>query len=328
MNSNITAKPSLSNIQKLLKIEEESDIDISYTPSVTHIESSPYVNDIGDYRREDVDGLLGSKNIEELGRNFQLLFTFSDYKPIILHESPEVGCQKCDETASVLLYLRKDLHIDKSIISDILIGVCKKSADKNDRVCEDKINSALDQLLYIFDFGNNVTPEKICTLRMGPTCHNQFKYLNWTISIPDKPVTVPKKIAQQNDRNLRVLQLSDLHLDPLYTPGARSKCGEPICCQIDQMPVNPDEETCGIWGDYEEADTPRKTFEDVLRQTRTHKDIDFVYFTGDMVGHRTWSWGKNESSIIEKEVMERLMENFDVPVLFVLGNHDSFPYNL
>ncbi|KAK9891855.1 hypothetical protein WA026_017343 [Henosepilachna vigintioctopunctata] len=40
-NSNITAKPSLSNIQKLIKIEEESDTDISYTPSVTHRESSP-----------------------------------------------------------------------------------------------------------------------------------------------------------------------------------------------------------------------------------------------------------------------------------------------
>ncbi|XP_047021860.1 uncharacterized protein LOC124631486 [Helicoverpa zea] len=41
IKSNITAKPSTSNVQKLLKKEEESDSDISYTPSVTHRDSSP-----------------------------------------------------------------------------------------------------------------------------------------------------------------------------------------------------------------------------------------------------------------------------------------------
>ncbi|XP_047034147.1 uncharacterized protein LOC124640422 [Helicoverpa zea] len=41
IKSNIAAKPSISNVQKLLKKHEESDSDISYTPSVTHRDTSP-----------------------------------------------------------------------------------------------------------------------------------------------------------------------------------------------------------------------------------------------------------------------------------------------
>ena len=33
-----------------------------------------------------------------------------------------------------------------------------------------------------------------------------------------------------------VLHITDIHYDPLYTPGLSNDCGEPLCCRIPNKP--------------------------------------------------------------------------------------------
>jgi len=55
---------------------------------------------------------------------------------------------------------------------------------------------------------------------------------------------------------LKVLQITDIHFDPYFSPGARTDCGEPVCCRSNNGPGTTFHSMAGIWGDYTECDTP------------------------------------------------------------------------
>ncbi|KAL3286067.1 hypothetical protein HHI36_000580 [Cryptolaemus montrouzieri] len=260
---------------------------------------------------------------ENFTRNFLLFFAQDDDEPIIPRAELDFDCHLCDEAVSTLLYFRKNLCLQKEIILNIFILGCEALSYNDHRVCVGKINSTLDQFLYIIDNAIDLTPQKICALKLIRVCQNQLDFFNWTIPIPEKPNKLKEKIAS-NDKNLRILQLSDPHVDVLYTPGARADCGETVCCQFDQKVTNKSQKSCGVWGEYSHSDIPKRTFFEALRHSKLQENIDFVYFTGDSSGHRTWSWNTEDNSAVDREVMSALVKNFDVPVFFVLGNHDPF----
>lgn len=69
---------------------------------------------------------------------------------------------------------------------------------------------------------------------------------------------------------IRVLQISDIHLDPLYKEGATNKCGEPLCCRKNDPILGPGK-GAGKYGDYS-CDTPLITLESMLKHINdTHE---------------------------------------------------------
>jgi hypothetical protein len=68
-------------------------------------------------------------------------------------------------------------------------------------------------------------------------------------SRPRQPPVKPPVPPSPSSPRLRVLHISDLHYDPLYTPGLSSQCGEPLCCRPPNGPgVAP--HIAGYWGDF------------------------------------------------------------------------------
>lgn len=51
------------------------------------------------------------------------------------------------------------------------------------------------------DNGQDVTAPKICSLIVGPTCHDQFEFFNWTIDVPPKPTKIAEKVSQSNRKS-------------------------------------------------------------------------------------------------------------------------------
>lgn len=62
---------------------------------------------------------------------------------------------------------------------------------------------------------------------------------------------------------LKILHISDIHLDPGYTVGSNANCDEPICCQPGSVPEK-EEDVAGYWGDYRGCDTSNWAFIDAL----------------------------------------------------------------
>ncbi|XP_044748363.1 sphingomyelin phosphodiesterase-like [Coccinella septempunctata] len=239
--------------------------------------------------------------------------------------SSVVTCTLCDELANSIISLKK-IHTPDIFLKNIITKTCKTFKVEDDRVCNGLLGPIIDVIFYIIENGKNVTGPKLCSLLLGPTCHNQFDYFNWTVDVPPKPEVIPRKVISGDDK-IRILHLTDMHIDPRYTPGSNAVCGETLCCQDDQGIPENSEDACGVWGDYRSADTPMKLLEETLRHAKA-QNVDYVYSTGDIIPHRVWSTSRESNSELELEIMDLLRDSFDVPVLFVLGNHEPHPMNM
>lgn len=72
----------------------------------------------------------------------------------------------------------------------------------------------------------------------------------------------------------QVVQITDIHFDPYFSPGTRSDCGEPVCCRNVNGPASTLASMAGIWGDYTDCDTPYFTIDAALKQvSNAHPDV-------------------------------------------------------
>lgn len=68
------------------------------------------------------------------------------------------------------------------------------------------------------------------------------------------------KLYDEFDRNekmnktkepIKMVLMSDLHVDYDYTPGMSNNCGKFLCCQSDSGLPTKESEAAGKWGDYQ-----------------------------------------------------------------------------
>ncbi|PFH58054.1 hypothetical protein XA68_14224 [Ophiocordyceps unilateralis] len=124
---------------------------------------------------------------------------------------------------------------------------------------------------------------------------------------------------------IQVVHFSDIHIDPLYLPGANTDCGKPICCS--DKPGNNDS-PAGLFGDHD-CDVPHtleKSMYDAIRTVAPN--AAFAIFTGDIVDHAVWdtSARHNKKSIRNAyDVMRSQLGN--LTVFAIAGNHEAHPVN-
>ncbi|XP_045479749.1 sphingomyelin phosphodiesterase-like [Harmonia axyridis] len=264
-----------------------------------------------------------SQYMKNISKNHQIDISFFK-EPSIENLSAEITCDVCDGFIESVITLRK-LNTSDATMKSLIKRICSTFHIQDQQVCDGLLGPMLDVIFYIMDNGKNVTGPKLCSLLLGPTCHNQFEFYNWTISVPPKPAVIPKKIS--GAEKVRILHLTDMHVDPRYTSGSKAVCDQTLCCQDDQGKPENSTAGCGVWGDYKNADTPMKLLEETLRHLKTEK-FDYVYSTGDIIPHRIWSTSREGNAALELKVMKLLRDSFQVPILFVLGNHEPHPLNM
>lgn len=60
-----------------------------------------------------------------------------------------------------------------------------------------------------------------------------------------------------------------------------------------------------------------------------HTNIDYVYFTGDIIDHFGWATSREKNVATIKKVNDLLKTTFpNTPIYWILGNHESHPANL
>lgn len=139
------------------------------------------------------------------------------------------------------------------------------------------------QLLCAFMFG-------ICTLPAPPTLDLQTLFKNKT----QKPE--PRILKPMTKEPLKVLHISDYHLDLRYVVGSEANCTglEPVCCRV--FPYTnisaPISQPASLFGNYL-CDTPEALATSVFRAVPKvtgyeWDDFSFGIFTGDLVSHDLW----------------------------------------
>ena len=124
---------------------------------------------------------------------------------------------------------------------------------------------------------------------------------------------------------IRILQLTDIHLDHRYQEGAATDCGMIICCRegVDGSG------RAGKYGDYS-CDLPVATLESLTHHLR-HLDPqpDFVIYTGDTPTHDIWNKTLGEQIGSTHFLVDFLSANLPGLTIYpTMGNHETFPDNL
>jgi sphingomyelin phosphodiesterase len=150
---------------------------------------------------------------------------------------------------------------------------------------------------------------------------------NATFETPKPPVQ-PYPSPAESDESFFFLHLSDIHIDPEYTPGLATDCGEPICCR----PPNPigkyANNTAGIWGDYN-CDSPAKLYTHALNFIQQKfPNLSMAIVTGDLPAHNFWEVSREQAKSVEDSIADEFYTRFpNIPFYAAVGNHESVPAN-
>jgi hypothetical protein len=108
----------------------------------------------------------------------------------------------------------------------------------------------------------------------------------------------PRELVPIKKTPLKVLHISDYHLDLRYVVGSEANCPGQVCCRV--FPYTnvsvPIKEPASLFGNYL-CDTPEPLATSVFRSVPKvtgykWKDFSFGIFTGDLVSHDIWELTK------------------------------------
>jgi sphingomyelin phosphodiesterase len=138
------------------------------------------------------------------------------------------------------------------------------------------------------------------------------------------------KADPKERKAVRVMHLSDIHLDFDYVEGTNKNCNEPVCCRTHVgLPPTP-EDAAGKYGSLADCDLPVITAHmafDYMRDLDVQPDL--IFWTGDNTAHDIWNQSVKENVEYTVKISEWLQTHLDgVPVFPVPGNHEFYPVNV
>ncbi|XP_076750001.1 sphingomyelin phosphodiesterase 1 [Xylocopa sonorina] len=291
--------------------------------NVKDIDVSLLSNEIELWTKSDYETELFLEMIETLSIPTEL--QNSDWKSFEAEYSAAI-CTICRATLQTYINLRRNGASEESIKSK-LIKLCTILNIQTKRVCSGVIELNLPIILYIVDSRPNLDAATMC----GVVLESKFCPLNnpdfeWSIDIENN--SIPTIVEKEAREEMKVVQLSDLHYDPLYEPDGNSNCGEPVCCRVGQNKTDVTS-LAGYWGDYKSCDTPWHAIIDAFKHIKdTHQDIDFIYFTGDVIDHGVWETSKEGNIRSLVKLYDKVHDTFaNITIYPVLGNHEPNPLN-
>jgi len=198
-------------------------------------------------------------------------------------------------------------------------------------VCEGMVHNYGYQVEYIVQHMADPSAELFCGVFVGGDCGDQEGVNGWVVDIPElpeKPAVMKPENPDETISELKVLQITDVHLDLSYLPGSPVDCGLPCCCLSSTGLAEAGQDSAGYWGDYS-CDLPGNTFQDMVRHVaEAHTDLDYVIYTGDSPAHDVWlqTTDKNlEHQVFVLDTIDHYLPG--IPVYLTLGNHEGFPVN-
>ena len=147
--------------------------------------------------------------------------------------------------------------------------------------------------------------------------------------VKGKPNKQKEKI-QENGEKLKVLQLTDIHLDLEYAKNSPAKCKYPLCCRnYTNSEIRDGDPLCGKYGYEGKSDIGIELFDSFIEDI-SNKDIDFIIWTGDNAPHDVWSDNQELVYYTSGLIRDKLNEKFrnkdkKIPIFYCLGNHEKYP---
>jgi sphingomyelin phosphodiesterase len=141
---------------------------------------------------------------------------------------------------------------------------------------------------------------------------------DWRVPLPPDQASPPVRPAPSGKEPIRIVHLSDIHIDPDYMPGATTECKRPdLCCRVPSKMLDKGKKyhPAGTFGHPRKCDTPHALEKSMYEAIASHvPDAKFAIFTGGILPRNVW----NSSA----ESTEH-QSNPGLPCLFPLQNRES-----
>ncbi|KZT61483.1 putative sphingomyelin phosphodiesterase [Calocera cornea HHB12733] len=225
-------------------------------------------------------------------------------------------------------------------VPGVLIELCNMYGYSSYGTCAENFGTTSDgdiatQILALADVTGQ-DGEYLCSLFINYSCDlPAANPLNMTgyFSTP-KPSTAVA--PPQSGERIRVLHISDFHLDPRYATASEAACSQYLCCRSYAAATKSPNTTvlpAPRYGAYQ-CDTPYDlagvaigAIPELAGAGPSGKEFDFAIFTGDLVSHDNDN--QLSHAYVEYEeisVFSMLKSALGGSQLFAaLGNHDSWP---
>ncbi|KAL5285332.1 hypothetical protein ACFFRR_007199 [Megaselia abdita] len=244
-----------------------------------------------------------------------------------------ITCTLCRSTMNVMVRSIRNDELERDEYLNFVLYVCTVFNLYTLEVCQGSFDLHFPIIEHVIK-STNITSRDICGVMLQASfCSiNTSPSFSFSVEI-DKTLEEATEhknlIAEPSSEDIHVLQLTDIHYDPLYVAGSLAACDEPMCCRREAGNVEDKSLQAGYWTDYRDCDTPRWMIADSFQAiNEQHKNLDYIYFTGDVVDHAVWSTSYDyiKDSLLDQYKL--LHSSFPNHQLFpCIGNHESQPLN-
>ena len=256
-------------------------------------------------------------------------------KGVIASTSFDSNCSKCVAALSVA---KEAAWLAPTLVPDAMVSLCNDTGLHSASTCLEDFRADTFGAIWtqILAFANvtGADGKYICNSLSSTFCPTQPPIqLNVTFPKP-KPenCTAPKATGKR----VKVLHMSDFHLDPRYKIGSEGNCTSGLCCRSNvknsDLPTGQISFPAPEFG-YFDCDTPYDlglaALQAVGPLTGTSKSdpLAWTIYTGDLVSHDPQSeLSRAYVEYAETSVFNYLFKKYLTgPVFPVLGNHDTNP---
>lgn len=255
---------------------------------------------------------------------------------IIGANSEDSNCTRCQATLAVA---KSVAEVVPTSVPDLLVTLCKQFKFESDATCTNEYAAtsygAIWTQVFAFADVNGLDGRYICNRLSRTFCPAPtVSPLNTTDIFPKrKPAnaTAPKASGVK----VKVLHLSDFHLDPRYAVASEANCTSGMCCRTDVhapgLTLPQIELPAPLYGAFH-CDSPYylglAALQAIGPLTGTTKEAPFAWtiYTGDLVSHESQNQlSRAYVEYTEYSVYEMFREYIGSPIFPVLGNHNTNP---
>ena len=249
----------------------------------------------------------------------------------ILRLSRYTHCQKCLNFVKSFRSIKEKYGGFGQLIKNLKEQMCPVIKNMFDQdVCEgylDKYGYTILDSFFTGFFSGYFFCEKVdlCPNEIFRNYANSDKYAKRIISLKDKK---EKKKPVKGGEVLRMLQITDLHLDPHYSANCSVSCKKPICCRnySDTLITG---DLSGKYGYEAKCDAPMDLFKSFVEDA-VQRNVDLIIWTGDNAPHDAWVGTQEEIYQMTKDIMNEIDKKFNngekkTPVFYSIGNHEKYP---
>ena len=245
------------------------------------------------------------------------------------------NCTKCQQALQVGQNVAK---LVPEMVPDALVALCEETKVASNDTCKDDYAAGSFGAIYaqILALANvsGMDGQYLCNDLSSTFCPEPYALPSDTAGLFPKPKPANAQAPAPCGKRVKVLHMSDFHLDPRYMVNSEATCTAGLCCRINTPnPTSPNKTLlpAPLYGAYK-CDTPyflgAAALEAVAPLTGTSSTpFAWSIYTGDLVSHDPQNQlSRAYTEYAEVSIYEQLKHYLpSAPIFPVLGNHDSNP---